>query len=735
MPHNQNKVIPPYAQNNKPLNTEAPEQTLESGVYTYFFIVWKRKKTFIFSLLFTLGIAVFINLTQKPIYQTSTEVVFQAKQSGGMSSGNDAAVSIVRDPTFLLTQLRLLRGPLLAERVIKKIAHIDNKQEILDSFLIRPVGEPAADSVFSEREQASLLGAIRGSVSGEQVAQGARILSIAMTGYNPFAVKQLVDAAAEAFIELNYELQIDSFKKNFSLISKSLGEIRDRIKTSELALQKVTKEIELLAALKIYGEKHPAVVILKTLIPTLAEKLKNEIKNLESMDVGQRKDRFLLLTETHLDLPTLLAIESDLQLLKSLLEQEVRSNGEMYNSLFKKLQEIEVSDSKNIWLDAKVIEPASLPGTPVRPNKRLNLLIAFLVGIFLGIGCTYLLEYLDSSMRTLDDVRMYLKIFPLGMVPEVAFDIEEQKLAQFKLEESSASRPYWNTNDANLPLYIAEAYRIIRTNLAFGSVDQAIKIIQVTSAVTGEGKTTTVCNLGISLAQAGLKTLLVDADMRRPSLHHILGLGDNEEGLSNALTDGESWKNYVRPTKVENLHCITGGIIPPNPSELLSSKRMRALLSELKEDFDMIILDSPPVISVADAPIIASFVEGSILVSRAGYIPRNICMRAKNALESVNSRIIGGILNSVTSHHQSYYYGKFYGQEYGYGYGHEEERKSERKRAAKSAATLTFLDKIKVLNEPMHALLVSLFTKSNQFIKSGQPPKKKNPSKPSDGKS
>ncbi|GEM_PF-716732 len=712
------KVVPPYS-SQKDQELTVSDYKSEVGFHDYLHVLMKRKEIFGGAIIFCLLIAFLINTTQRPVYQSAAEIVIQPKDLEVSSSS--ATLNVMQDPTFHLTQVRMVRGLLLAEKIIKKMEGTEPKKSLLDCFGIKSLRKSLKESVLSDAEHRALVNAVRSSLSIAEVETGARILLLSARGYVPIVVKQLVDAAAASYVEATYELQIEAFKKSFSVISKSLGEIRDKIKTSEMALQKVGKEIELLEALKIYDEKYPLVISLRMAIPDLANKLQLSINNLEKMEIGRRMDGFSILTTPHLDLLSLAPLEVDLQTLKPILEQETRTNRDMYNSIFRKLQEVEISGGSNAWLDAKVLELGVVPGNPIRPNKKLNLLVAFLVGITMGAGLAYLLEYLDSSLRSLDDVRSYLKVFPLGMVPQVEFEVQSPTEDPFRLpfnqKVRSKVRSYWNTTDATIPLYVSEAYRIIRTNLAFGSVDRALKVIQVTSAIKGEGKTTTACNLGISLAQTGMRILLIDADMRRPSLHKILELGRGAGGLSNALTNGDSWETYIRPSVEANLSCLTAGDIPPNPAELLSSKRMKTLLAELRDHFEMIILDSPPVISVADSSVIASCVDGIILVSKAGFIPRHICLKAKHALESVHGKIVGCILNAVKSQHHSYYDQRYYGsEEYGY-YAQSKGEKVSGKRASRIELS-TRWEKIKALREPFFLSLSAVWIRIIRFIKS-----------------
>jgi capsular exopolysaccharide synthesis family protein len=723
------KTLPPY-QLKRPETMAVQDENVHAGLYSYLYILTKRKRILAGSILVCLLFAFIINSTAKPVYESSTEVVLQPKET---DSDRPAAINpILQDPTFLLTQIRFIRSPLLANQILKRVETAENRKGLLDCFHIK--GDEAVEegAIFSPREREALVNSIRGSLSAAQVERGARIISITVTGFIPQMVKELADAAADSYIELNYESQIESFKKSFSVISRSLTEIREKIKTGEIAANKISKELELLEALKIYGDKHPLVINLKTTIASLIQTLQFGIKNLETMEVGQRKNRFSLLTEPHTDLNELVQLEADLQNLKPLLDQEIRTNRELYDSLFKRLQEVELSGGKSLWSDAKVIEPAAYPAQPSSPNKKRNYMMGLIIGTFIGIGLTFLLEYLDSSLRTLDDVRSYLKLFPLGMVPFVEIEVDpDQPPVTFENQDHHGhpTRAFWNTSDETLPLYISEAYRIIRTSLSFGSTND-LKLIQITSAVKGEGKTTTACNLGISFAHTGSKTLLIDGDMRKPSLHHILGIGPSDEGLSTVLANRDLWKQAVRQTKIPNLFCLPAGVIPPNPSELLTSRAMKDLLNELKEEFDIILIDSPPVISVADSPIIATYVDGTILVSRASFIPRHVCLRAKNSLETVNGRMIGGILNAVSNRHQSYYYGyygyygKYYGHSqdpYGY-YGEDSKIKKRKKRSRSSDKKPGQLTRLSNLKEPLLDFVSSRLSQLAGFITSLRSP-------------
>lgn len=218
-------------------------------------------------------------------------------------------------------------------------------------------------------------------------------------------------------------------------------------------------------------------------------------------------------------------------------------------------------------------------------------------------------------------------------------------------------------NDPKAPT--SEAYRILRTNVQFSSVDKEIKVIVVTSANPKEGKSTTVSNMAVTFSQAGEKVLIIDADMRKPALHTVFGVS-NKEGLSSLASKDTVGTEHIIKNVSENLDIMTSGIIPPNPSEILSSSAVRSFINSLKDEYDHIFIDSPPVCSVADAAILSSMADGTILVALAGKVNIDSMKRAKEALRNVNANIIGVVLNGLAKKSKSnYYYYYYYGENKG----------------------------------------------------------------------
>ena len=304
-----------------------------------------------------------------------------------------------------------------------------------------------------------------------------------------------------------------------------------------------------------------------------------------------------------------------------------------------------------------VVEPATVPGTPISPRTMLNVLLAATVGLILAVGAAFLLEYLDDTIKTPDDISKALDLSTLGAVTRIEGESIEDKLV-------TADHP-------RSP--ISEAYRILRTNLQFSTVDKPLKTLLVTSANPIEGKSLTAANLGVVMAQAGMSVIIVDSDLRRPVLHRIFRL-TKEDGLTNALLQGNpNPDGYLQATTVENLRVLTSGPLPPNPSELLSSERMSRLIEHLKEQADVVLFDSPPYLAVTDAAVLSSQVDGALLVIDAGACRRELAVRAVEGLNKVGGNVLGAVLNKLSPRGSGYYY-------YYYYYSRDGEEKKRRKR-------------------------------------------------------
>ena len=293
--------------------------------------------------------------------------------------------------------------------------------------------------------------------------------------------------------------------------------------------------------------------------------------------------------------------------------------------------------------------PATLPTEPVSPRPLLNIGLGILAGLVVGLGLAFLLDYLDQSVRSDEILRERVGLVPLGHIAFVPAKPERRG----ELVALGGDSP------------VVEAYKALRTNLLFSSVDKEVKTVVITSAVPDEGKSRTAANLAIVLAQAGHPTLLVDADFRRPSQHRMFGKVRNV-GLSNLIVqDMPESALFVPDEQVKDLVVLASGPTPPNPSELLGSGQMKALLARFRTGFDYVVIDTPPVNAVTDASVLAAGVDAAILVIDTNKATYPAVHHAKQALERVGGNVLGSVMNKMKAAGGNYYY-----YAYDYNYGH-----------------------------------------------------------------
>ena len=333
----------------------------------------------------------------------------------------------------------------------------------------------------------------------------------------------------------------------------------------------------------------------------------------------------------------------------SILQREAEGERNVYNALLQQEKEMRVVSNSRAN-NVQMMDAAEVPGAPFTPNHGRDWLMALVLGLALGLAFAYTVEYLDDTVKIPDDVTKRLRLPLLGLVPAV-----------------SGGKVPVLTNP--VPHDFGESFRSLRTSLVFTSGGDGKRTIAVTSTQPLEGKTTTACNLAVALALGGSRVMLIDADMRRPGLHRTMGL-QNEVGLSHVLTGQARVREAVQRTSEPNLYVMTAGRTPPNPSELLSSARMQNLVANLQSGpFDWVIIDTPPVLAVTDAVIIAPYVSGLVFVVGAEMTRRAHAERAIETIQSGKPNIIGAVLNRVDLNRNKYYYSRYYGYHYKSYYG------------------------------------------------------------------
>jgi succinoglycan biosynthesis transport protein ExoP len=355
----------------------------------------------------------------------------------------------------------------------------------------------------------------------------------------------------------------------------------------------------------------------------------------------------------------------------NILKQEVETNKQMYQDFLQKTNQakVEVAQQHN---NLRMMQPARIPRVPVGPGRFRTILFGLLLSCAGGIGLAFFLEYLDNSIKSVEDVGRYVRLPALGVIPAMSAS-SNRKLARqtgkkavpgigagdMAQEQLTGIMVLDNRSSA------AEAYRVLRTSMLLSAADRPPKTILVTSGQAGEGKTTTAVNTAISLSQLGASVLIIDCDLRKPSTHKLLNV-DHERGLSTYLSRDAEITGLIQKLPIGNLSLLPCGPIPPNPAELLSSNKMKNMLALLGERYDHILIDSPPLLSVADSVILSTMVNGVILVVHGGKSTRIAARRARQELTSVGAKIFGVVLNNLDIKRDGYNY--YYSR---YEYGHE----------------------------------------------------------------
>ena len=325
---------------------------------------------------------------------------------------------------------------------------------------------------------------------------------------------------------------------------------------------------------------------------------------------------------------------------KQRLEEVMRFRSILNMKLASEKIDVAIARTKMV----EIVDRATPAMRPVRPNKPLNIVLGVVIGLIVGVGLAFFIEYLDTSVKTIDDVERALQSPVLGVIPQNVG----------LLMHEGAESPH------------AEAYRVLRTNLLFSRKDDKLNSIAVVSAGAGEGKTTTVLNLATVFAQSNQRVVLVDSDLRRPSLHKQLRVS-NAIGLTNYLLKQNKLEEVIQTTSLPSLDFMPSGKLPSSSLGILSSAQMKDLITELKQRYDFVFFDSPPIMGVSDASILASEVDMTLQVIQYRRYPQPMNIRAKQLIEKVGGNLLGIVLNNINmSQDESYYYYSGYYHDYYY---------------------------------------------------------------------
>jgi len=500
----------------------------------------------------------------------------------------------------------------------------------------------------------------------------------------------------QRFADLNKELtdaESDSLKRQALYEFAKAGDLdavpqlRDNAILQEMQRKQADLSIQYTDSVSQYGPNFPKVLRLQAQMKQLDDQMMRERKGIiaqlesEYREAKQHED---LLSRALDEQKAEVNAMSEKMIQYNILKREAEANKTLYDSLQTKLKEAQISSSLKSS-NIRIVDPAMVPSAPSRPSKSRNITLAFLVGLVGGIGLALLREYLDNTVKTPDDIETLARLPSLAVVPAF-FGEGTTSPKRSGLFKNAAST---NGHEKRIELVaqhlpksqMSEAFRALRTALLLSRPDHPPQVILVTSALPREGKTTAAANLAVTLAQLGDKTVLVDADLRKPGIGRLLNLGTGKyAGLSSYLAGVSTLDLVTVPhPSIPNLAAIPTGPLPPNPADLLSSHKLTEAIAELRKKFKFVVIDSPPIMAATDAVILSVQADGVLLIVRSGETPKEAFSRTRDLLVSVNARLLGVVLNAVDSSAPDYYYSyRYYPYSYGYGpqesldLGHEE---------------------------------------------------------------
>lgn len=418
----------------------------------------------------------------------------------------------------------------------------------------------------------------------------------------------------------------------------TINSLRDQIVKAEQHIIELSKK---------YGEKHPVMIRARSDLAGLQAEKSQEVRRV----VESLRNEMALSRSNEENLRNLLARTKDEAITLNekfiqygIMKREVESNRLLYDALITKIKEqsvTEQSQNVTVW----IVQEADTPKFPAKPRKKMNLLLGLIVGLFGGIGLAFFVEYLDNTVKSPEAVEERFGVTVLGVIQQFPGAGKGLRIERALLDDSMS--------------LFAESYKAIRSSVLLSAAEHPPRTLLVTSAAAKEGKTTTAANLAMAIALADKKVLLIDADLRRPSVAKFFGI-DNYKGLSTYLS-GISDREIIIEIPGTGLSVIPSGPIPPNPSELLSSQLLQELIDTSREQYDFIIFDSPPVVHVTDSLILSRKVEGTVLVSRFGVTTFELLGHAIDSLRDINSHLIGLVINAVDARKGRYYdYGYYY---------------------------------------------------------------------------
>jgi succinoglycan biosynthesis transport protein ExoP len=724
-----------------PVGLETPIAAPQPSLGAYWHILLRRRWTIlsVVAILTTLG--AIASFRMKPIYRSTASVEVDS-ETPQIQTLNDSYQQMPMDQDFLRTQIQVLKTDSLAWRTIEQLRLGENPSFALpekagqnDSnyaerrkmrLIRRFRNDLAVELVPGSR-------VVQVSFESQDPALAARVSNTLVDNYLDYNFREKYDATRQASgrmeeqldelkakVEKSQQELVDYQRKHAivdvndkqSVVEQRLGELStqlttaqsDRIqkealftqvqsnpdKVASLAQNELLQKLEeqqaglkkeYVEALAQYGPAFPKVVRLQKQVDeyqSLIDKERNQVVDRLRRDYASSVTRESLLTQAVSRQKTELGEFNKLLVEQNILRGDFETNQKLYERLLEHLKDATVSaglKSTNIHL----VDSALVPSDPVRPKKLLNIALALLSGLILGVSLAFVQESFDHSIKGPEEVEALLSVPALAVIPAKR-TLGRQQVQQLG-NGKTKSKPFARTN-GNLVLEVlnhttsalTESFRALRTATLLSVPIRPPQTILVTSSNAGEGKTTTAVNLALAFAQQQGEVLLIDCDLRKPGVARALSL-ENERGLSNVLAGRDPLESSLQRFEgLPNLSALTSGPLPPNPAELLSSARMAEILGELQRRFRHIVIDSPPLLMVTDGTILSTLADGVILVVESGLTPRKAVMRSCRVLQSAGAKILGVALNKVDLRYDGYYGPYYYGGYYGNGDGKKPSR-------------------------------------------------------------
>lgn len=609
----------------------------------------------------------------------------QAARSASLSARNsalawtilkDVAVSPIRD-TKLVEVSYVQSSPVLAAEIVNTLA-----EEYINFSIEKRSANTQQASNFLREQIASIRDEL-GTKERELQRYGQEKEIVFLSETESAAVKKFADLNDSLTQAQRERIRAETEYRALRDFEGAamLSSISDpNTQTLKAEYSRVTSEYE--EKLKVYKPDYPEMVRLKARLDSLKDEINKAVGSAEARyraALNQENSYRNLLEKQKEEVAS---TKNDAILYES-LRIEVEAIRNRYNNLLERQKEMDVS-AKLSGINAtniSIIDKAEIPKRPFSPNKKLNIILALLVGIFGGVGLCFLFEYFDNSVKGPDDVEKLAGLPSLGIIPFLPLDAKGKDLSVVlkkrysygkdgarEAEISAKVKSIELINHSFPDIPISEDYRTIRTSILLSN-ENPPKTILFTSAVSQEGKTASVVNMAVSFAQLSENVLVVETDLRKPRLHRIFDIRNNK-GLSGFLTGSLPLKEAIQKTSIDNIWVLPSGPLPPNPAELLNSRRMKDLMTEAKQVFDVILLDSPPVLAVIDPVILSSLVDATILVVQAGKTGRQQFLNAVEELKRARTKIVGVLFNQTPVENGDQY-SKYY-RYYRYQY-HEDE--------------------------------------------------------------